>query len=225
MCNINYLSAVFIVFLSMLILSSCKKDTDMKDSTTKDRSMKDNYADTMQKNMDKNMSSNKNDMMDNQMSNMINKMNDMKMSGNTDIDFVNMMIIHHQSAIDMSNSEVSSGKNESIIKMANNIIKDQQKEIEIMQKWLDKNKDYKKDASTEGGMKLMMSMKAMMEPDMKMSGNTDKDFTSMMILHHKGAIDMSEVELQYGTDPEIKKMAQDIIEKQKAEIKQMEDWK
>jgi len=56
---------------------------------------------------------------------------------------------------------------------------------------------------------------------MKMTDDTDKDFVMMMIPHYEGVIDMSEVEIKYGTDPEIKKMVQDIIEKQKAEIKQI----
>jgi len=73
-------------------------------------------------------------------------------------------------------------------------------------------------------MKLMESMDVMTKHGMKMTGDADKDFVSMMILHHKGAIDMSKVEINGGADPEIKKMAQDIIKKQEAEIKQIEDW-
>ncbi len=191
----------------------------------KDNSMKNKSTDSMQKKMDKSTDNYKNEMMDKKMSNMMNKMNTMKMSGNTDVDFVNMMIIHHQGAIDMAISEFSSGKHDNIITMANNIVKDQQKEIETMQKWLDKNKDKKSQDSKDNGMKLMESMKSMTNPDMKMTGDADKDFVTMMIPHHQGAIDMSEVEIKYGTDPEIKKTAKDIIEKQKAEIKQMEAWK
>ena len=214
--SLNSLSAIFIVFLSMLILSSCKKDSDMQDSM-KDRSMKD----SMKKDMDKSMD--KNNVMDKKMTMMMNKMKEMKMSGNVDVDFVNMMIIHHQGAIDMATSEISAGKNDSIKSLARNIVKDQENEIATMRKWLEKNKD-KKSSSGDNSMKLMESMKSMSDEDMKMTGDTDKDFVMMMIPHHEGAIEMSEVEIKYGTDPEIKKMAQDIIEKQKAEIKQMEEW-
>ena len=214
--SLNSLSAIFIVFLSMLILSSCKKDSDMQDSM-KDRSMKD----SMKKDMDKSMD--KNNMMDKKMSMMMNKMKEMKMSGNVDVDFVNMMIIHHQGAIDMATSEISAGKNDSIKSLARNIVKDQENEIATMRKWLEKNKD-KKSSSGDNSMKLMESMKSMGDEDMKMTGDTDRDFVMMMITHHEGAIDMSEVETKYGSDPEIKKMAQDIIEKQKVEIKQMEEW-
>jgi uncharacterized protein (DUF305 family) len=57
--------------------------------------------------------------------------------------------------------------------------------------------------------------------DMKMTGNFDCDFASMMIIHHQGAIDMSNVQLQNGTDADIKAMAQDIIKNQQTEIDKM----
>jgi len=214
--SLNSLSAIFIVFLSMLILSSCKKDSDMQDSM-KDRSMKD----SMEKKTDKNMD---NSMMDKSMSNMMNKMKEMKMTGNTDVDFVNMMIMHHQGAIDMATTEIASGKQENVKSLANNIIKDQQKEIATMQSWLEKNKD-KKSTSGDNSKKLMESMDDMMDDDMKMTGDQDKDFLSMMIMHHEAAVDMADVEVDNGTDPEIKKMAQEMINKQKAEIDQMKNMK
>lgn len=218
---VTFLSFLIVVFFSVSYLSSCKKDTDMKDSTMKDSTMNNKSMDKMGK--DKTMDNKMNNMQDNKMTDMMNKMNEMKMTGNTDVDFVNMMIIHHQGAIDMASSEVSSGKNADIKSFANDIIKDQTKEIAAMKSWLDKNKD-KKSATGDNSRKLMESMNSMMNPDMKMSGDADKDFLTMMILHHQGAIDMSGVEINNGTDPEIKKMSQEIITKQKAEIEQMKKW-
>lgn len=57
---------------------------------------------------------------------------------------------------------------------------------------------------------------------MQMTGNVDYDLTTMLIHHHQGAIDMSEVELQSGTDQDLKTMAQTIIDKQKKEIQELE---
>lgn len=67
---------------------------------------------------------------------------------------------------------------------------------------------------------MMQAMGEMKE--MKMTGDFDVDFASMMITHHQSAIDMSEVEIAKGTDAQIKTMAQNIITAQKAEIEQMQ---
>lgn len=61
-------------------------------------------------------------------------------------------------------------------------------------------------------------MQAMKEQD------ADRAFAKGMAEHHKGAIAMAETELKYGKDPEMRKMAEDVIKSQKAEIEQLEKW-
>jgi uncharacterized protein (DUF305 family) len=57
-----------------------------------------------------------------------------------------------------------------------------------------------------------------------MTGDADQDFARMMAAHHQGAIDMARVELQYGKDPELKAMAQKVVDDQAKEIQQLQDW-
>src|ERR1700737_2603322 len=55
------------------------------------------------------------------------------------------------------------------------------------------------------------------------SGNSDADFALMMIPTHQGAIEMAKVELQFGADPRLRRLAQEIIITQQSEIEVMKD--
>lgn len=57
-----------------------------------------------------------------------------------------------------------------------------------------------------------------------MAEDPDVAFACGMIAHHQGAIDMAEVELQYGDNDEAKKAAQTIIDAQKHEIDDFTKW-
>ena len=63
-------------------------------------------------------------------------MGEVKQSGNSDVDFVRLMLPHHQAAIDMAKAELLYGKNPQMRRLAQEIITDQQLEIELMQRWL-----------------------------------------------------------------------------------------
>ena len=76
------------------------------------------------------------------------------------------------------------------------------------------------------------STKAFMEASKKMhgdmaidySGDADADFVRGMIPHHQGAIDMAKIVLAHGKDPEIRKLAENVIRDQEKEVAVMKDW-
>ena len=80
------------------------------------------------------------------------------------------------------------------------------------------------DASESSKAFAEVNMKMHKDMTMEFTGNPDVDFAKGMIPHHQGAIDMAKVVLQYGKDPEMKKLAEDIIKAQDTEIAFMKGW-
>jgi uncharacterized protein (DUF305 family) len=64
----------------------------------------------------------------------------------------------------------------------------------------------------------------MAAPAPQKTGNPDVDFALEMIPHHEAAIVMSEAYLKEAKDPTIKRLAAQILNAQKGEIKTMETW-
>ncbi|MEM5435852.1 DUF305 domain-containing protein [Paraburkholderia diazotrophica] len=64
--------------------------------------------------------------------------------------------------------------------------------------------------------------KMMAAMEIKPSGDIDRDFAAMMIPHHQGAIDMALAELRYGSNEQLRRIAQEIIVEQQQEIAAMQ---
>jgi uncharacterized protein (DUF305 family) len=83
-------------------------------------------------------------------------------------------------------------------------------------------------ASTEKTFnQLMDKAMSVMDRDMhngEYTGEPDHDFVTMMIPHHQGAIDMAKALLLYGKNPQLRRLAQEIITDQQSEIQLMQLW-
>lgn len=147
-----------------------------------------------------------------------------------DLQFLDTMSAHHQSAVDMAKMVDGKTDNAELKKFAAGIIADQSKEIAQMKDWREKwyaGKPAAKNMEMPG---MTDSMKMMMGGEMKkMEDAKGKDFDvhflDMMTPHHAGAVVMAKEALTKAEHPEIKTLANQIIKAQEAEIKMMSDWK
>jgi uncharacterized protein (DUF305 family) len=153
----------------------------------------------------------------------MDKMNSMTTTGDFDVDFANTMIEHHQGAIDMAEVEIAQGKDEKMKSMAQKISADQKKEQQELRDFV---ASYKPSGMKHGEGELKKSMTSAMDQmkSMQMTGDTDKDFATMMMHHHEHGVAMAKMEVEHGMSSKLKGMAQKSITKQNQEIKELNNW-
>ena len=145
-----------------------------------------------------------------------------------DTAFAKGMLGHHRGAVDMAKIELKYGTDETMRILAQDIIDSQQLEIDILNKWLASHPDAPKPKpNTEAMQEAYAKGMNTMHSDMMLGiaePVADMAFARGMLPHHIGAVDMAKVQLQYGTDEEMRKLAQDIIDAQQPEIELIQNW-
>lgn len=157
---------------------------------------------------------------------MMEEMDMMQHTNDPDHDFAMMMSMHHQSAIDMSKEELKSGDNLQMKEMAQRVIDAQQAEKAMLQQYLQSHTPVAEPDGPTFNSESMMSMDKMMKAqDIRvLSEDSDVTYAQLLIDHHQSALEMAMAELAYGDDPMIREMASKMIEDQRKEIMELQDW-
>lgn len=148
--------------------------------------------------------------------------------GAADIRFVQMMIPHHEQALEMAVFAPAQAANDKVKRLADRIDAAQSGEISRMQSWLRQHAQsghHGHGAPTPGDrhtrMPGMASPQQMAQLQAATGANFDRLFLTLMITHHQGALTMANEQLAKGTNLLIQEMAQEIIVTQTAEINRM----
>jgi uncharacterized protein (DUF305 family) len=147
-----------------------------------------------------------------------------------DLQFLDSMIHHHNGAIMMAKMVLGKTERPELKAFAQKVIDDQSKEIDYMKQLREQWYAGKPQAvnmempGMVGGMKIMTG-EHMKEMDQMPPAHFDDHFLNMMIAHHEGAVTMSKEAQKKAEHPEVKQLADKIIQAQGPEIEEMKKWK
>jgi len=157
------------------------------------------------------------------MSNMMQEMHNIKPTDINDIDFVRMMVMHHQGAVEMSKTEINTGTDSSMKAFAQTAINDQGKEIRFMEEFIATAPKNPSPNAADLQKALHASMMAMMK-ETTLYNNVDKDYAAQMIPHHQSAVDMANAYLAHGKTKNLVTLCKNIISSQSKEINWLTGW-
>ena len=147
-----------------------------------------------------------------------------------DVEFAQMMIVHHQGALEMAELAVERASTDEVRALAERIAAAQGPEIELMSGWL-QTWDEELPAGAEhggmdhGGMDMDgMDQEEAMTTLAGLEGvEFDRKFLELMVAHHRGAIEMAQTQIGEGADSDALALARTIRDDQNTEITEMEN--
>ncbi len=198
---------------ALLVASKAKKSTDQPPTSSDD--------DAFDRELDAVMHS------------WMERMNAMEMTCEPDVDFANMMIMHHLMGVDAANVALKYEHHKEAIKLTEKSRDANLKSTERLRRCLEKHRTNimltpeQCAAFKEEMMREMMLMQQAMERALHENdrNDVDLDFSEVIIQHHQGAIKMSAIELEYGHDQCMRSEADRLIDEQAKEIEDFSEFK
>lgn len=140
-----------------------------------------------------------------------------------DVMFAQMMIPHHQQAIELVTLTETNADNQQLRTLANDMLKEQAGEIQVFRGWLEQwRAPEEPDHAGHGATMPGMIDAATVERLKTLRGaDFDKLWLQSMITHHQGAIEMAQAEIATGQNPDASTVARSIVASQQAQIDRM----
>ena len=137
--------------------------------------------------------------------------------------FLQQMIQHHRSAIDMAKLATNQSDRQEVKQFAAKMTQMQQEEVEKMTGWLKEwyNATPKEPANAASEKKMQADMAKLQN---KRGQDFDKSFVDVMSRHHDAGMEMAEQVKDKATHPELKQFADKMAGEQKQDIKEMKSW-
>jgi len=170
------------------------------------------------------MENKKENKMVNIMHEMDREMDTMQLTKDIDHDFSAMMIAHHKVAIDMAKIIVKEGNDDDLKQMAQTMIDKQKLEIGQFQEFLKSSFPQKPNEARHRQLMEIMENMSSRADQLLLRGNLEKDFVTLMLTHHRSAIDMANIEMRAGNQAAAKNLAAEIIKDQEAEVEKLKQW-
>lgn len=151
-------------------------------------------------------------------------------TGDPDLDFAHMMIHHHEGGIEVGNIELKYGYHAEAKEIAQksnkgNLESKKRLETYMAEHGAAKKMDKAKYKLFREEMMMHMEQSEKVLKSWPATIDADYDFAEILIHHHQGALEMSELELKYGKDKSFREEAQMMIMEQEMEIKELGDFR
>lgn len=215
----NSFKSFALMVIAVFVFSSCEKEQDVVTplSASGEQAAKGAYWED-DKAFDQEMQQVINSMM--------KMMNQMEMTCDPDIDFANMMIMHHEMGVKMADIELKYGHEPEALELAEKTKIGNMESKERLQAFLASHPTPEPLSKEECKMFMMEMREDMMQMmhcmrSVKDTPDPDVDFAQLMICHHEGALAMSNTELKWGDDEMALEEARMIIEEQSQEMMEL----
>jgi uncharacterized protein (DUF305 family) len=153
----------------------------------------------------------------------ISELEEFKMSGDADNDFASMIITHYKGGMKMIDEIINKGSDPATRSLAMTFRDNHQKYIEELRKFVSDNPAKQPNEEFIQEMQSdVKKAKEVVDNSLTSSGNPDEDFAFFMSKHFENGINMTRTGIKYTKNPELKQIAEKMLQDQQKEKKEVE---